>query len=1167
MDVPTARVWTDMIGKSWMAGVDALGDAFDDLYRAQRIVIIKGLVREYADAIVDSDSDRMDEISKTLETITVSKAPFEMFNYQSGPKRVQVHRDFRGRFSAFLGGEPSDVVPTERTAVRNRGDVAATRDVVSHIQNQFAATTGDVAMQRQRGQATSGKVRAINRMQDELTELFGDTPDVVIVLEDVNPTNPDLAGQQRFLELNKPVSMDTATGGLGALPGNPEAKQRMSFGVKDTANKETRARFDTFSTLLNSGIRPDVAAAMAQTGDMGAAGEVGNALLQYTGQKPNTNAERATRNFTTAQRLGEYMTGSQIPQLQMVGRGLKTTGRVGNKLAGNDAFMQATERANYRFRGMRDNLPKEYSDALTGGGAQAHAALLSSFENPNLNKQNWQAGLGNIERWLDAQNKVSDRDKKGATAVTASIPLQVMASSIVNTPEGVSPRNFVDRYTRDLAAASLIDSLPKDPRAVELGQKAGFGVPSSGIIIRADGQAKEMYHGVGEDHYLPFSAKALGELRDGQYVRTRNTGGLTPEDITTLVASGGRKATVLSTNGMFHIELKPDVTLEGRMRSPEVAAMGERYERILDQVANSGMYVRNLPAATRATLQAEAIRISGEQPGGTGYNTRYKALEAKAYNDAATVTAGEIDTLRTEIAGMGVKAASAQQKAALEDGIFQERFEQLKAEKVRKVRLNGEGYALALETLRLQYPSIIRRVEHESLRDFVDNRGLRDAVGTDKMALLNRPGARDEGLVKPGETTTKPKAWSTPRPINLGPAAPPAPPAPEPPPVTTGAGGGATAGAGAAPTPPPASYAARMTNMQSKRQSALDTEMDAAKNSMVAHGFEVNPLIAMTMGNYTQPADVVDLLSVSGTADLGQYRHDAGTRTHPARFFLAGPDVIQQSIKDNQGIALTLATSLAFGNAMQSSAFDGTPDLSDARKTMDDIASHTMATAPLINTSPLALGDAQKPGFWVPPDVAAKIPDTGVIDADAVATAVDAEAYDTTLPEGKARKRARDAMNEALKGQLKIGAAAGGGHQSRYGYDIAQNVSDLSLLGLQALQTDLLTNVNAMTIHEDKTGDRAKFADAVMGFEGSFDNAAALDAAKQTLNTAIQGVIGSEYALKTLGRGDVGPKGPTGFRKSDEDPLREMLEQYLLQVRPQQEWQRPWVGNRVQQRL
>lgn len=107
--------------------------------------------------------------------------------------------------------------------------------------------------------------------------------------------------------------------------------------------------------------------------------------------------------------------------------------------------------------------------------------------------------------------------------------------------------------TRNWAIKALKSRLPgsgADERDAE--------PPSEGFII--DGKGNVLAHAVGRghDHFIPFNAKHLRQLRkteDVEYVRRRMYGGPTAEDLHAAMALGADRVTVVSNGGTFSFEL------------------------------------------------------------------------------------------------------------------------------------------------------------------------------------------------------------------------------------------------------------------------------------------------------------------------------------------------------------------------------------------------------------------------------------------------------------------------------------------------------------------------------------------------------------------------------------------------------------------------------------
>jgi hypothetical protein len=1143
-DVVLDIIIAKMIGMEYMAGYDAMVQGCRELDAVEGALITKGLLREYANAISKNDKRRIADVSGALGQM--SKA-MELFNYATGQRQVETMRDEKGRFARYITGARSTQHPQVETNKRTKGNVSvATPGMQQRIVDQMeyplnTAAPGEAVQQREKGQQLAGKVRAISRFQDELMDVFGENAgdDIVVVVENI-PTSADEQQEQAAIGLQTPVTEE-------ALRVAESPNARMTIGLRADAKRETRDKYKQFEMLLNSGLRPDVAADMigASSGKegaaRGAAQKLTDAMYGYTGLKQSESGARAKKHFATMDALGSYFENTKVPQLAAAGTALKVAARAGEGL--KPQHYELAERMNYRFRGRRDNLPKIYSDSTAN---DAHKSITSTSSDPSLTADTWAEKRDRLYKW---SNKVAAASTDPRTnEINFTDPTAAEVSYLSGSMDlRASPRAFVDQFTRDIAVTSLIDEVPSDKRAVRLGQLAGYGVPSSGIVIRADGQAKEMYRGTGDDHYLPFSAKALPELRDGQYVRTRTLGGLTPEDITTLVTSGGRRATVLSGSGLFSVELRPDVSLEGRMKSPEVAAMGERYERILDQVANSGMYIQDLPQEDEMNLKVQA-RAYAPDTKSKEYQTRYNMLRNQLIEErSALTTTGEgndMDRINQEVeasvSGMDIGGASPQQRARIVSDMKKDAIEAAQAEKVRKLKLNSEGYALAMETLRLQYPDIIRRVEHQSLRDFAVERRMTRALPKGSLDLRNRKGATDIDLVTPGRTRAHPKEWSA-RTLadqragaqggrvpqsrraaaglngeepeaDIIPAGAPAAGAP-----VAGAPGPAAAQAPAAPAQAQDMGLVR-GSMANQHDKAINDAQEMLKDSF--QGASLDPMAMSSSPDalkFEKDQDFTDALDSSTRAGFGV---GLSPSKKPGAVLLS-PSSIERATLTPDG--LTMLMSMAYGQRKRGDSgwSDGT--LEDVPLGSDEAARNNaamlldaVASANMLRDTPFAhtpIMDKKQLGFYIPPDVMARVqapikPGGG---AEALGR-VEAAAGDTATPQGKARAAARTRMDDALRNNVQL--------QTRllHGQPSANPMEDLSTLGLLAAQSWAMQEIDRMNVQADDTNGLAPDPNMF------FNNPALLQGNKDRLKEDYQAMFGAEYLRRSLGGGATGPK-------------------------------------------
>jgi hypothetical protein len=309
------------------------------------------------------------------------------------------------------------------------------------------------------------------------------------------------------------------------------------------------------------------------------------------------------------------------------------------------------------------------------------------------------------------------------------------------------------RVRSDVAAIHLLKTIPADRMIGDLSRKAGAILPSQGVLIDADGDVVSQAVGSGDDTYLPFDYNNIKRsMRGGQYVRTRVQGGLTGEDIAAAVGNGARMATVVSSSGVHSIEFDPNLR-GARGGSDKARSMYRRYLQILDAVENSGMYTQDIDPREKAKLRSQAAQITGTREG-DDFKSAYKKLEADARASASELSEEEMDGLMAQAVTQvdASRPTSPQQRQRLINDVYTEMEEKASNEKASQLRLNAEGYQVALQTLQQQFPYFIRNVSYEPLagtkgeKGFLDSRGQPTPGGVARQRLK----ATDEGYVRPG---------------------------------------------------------------------------------------------------------------------------------------------------------------------------------------------------------------------------------------------------------------------------------------------------------------------------------------------------------------------------------------------------------------------------------
>lgn len=142
----------------------------------------------------------------------------------------------------------------------------------------------------------------------------------------------------------------------------------------------------------------------------------------------------------------------------------------------------------------------------------------------------------------------------------------------------------------------------------ELNRRSGTIPPSQGVIIDRKGEIVTEAMGYGDDWYLPFNLKNLSKLQGGEYIRSRAYGGLTAEDIYAGLVSGARAVTVVSHSGVYTVEFDDD--LRGTRRySDKAARMVDRYEHLLDSLANGKINTARISPARSREIETAARRV------------------------------------------------------------------------------------------------------------------------------------------------------------------------------------------------------------------------------------------------------------------------------------------------------------------------------------------------------------------------------------------------------------------------------------------------------------------------------------------------------------------------------------------------------------------------------
>lgn len=180
-----------------------------------------------------------------------------------------------------------------------------------------------------------------------------------------------------------------------------------------------------------------------------------------------------------------------------------------------------------------------------------------------------------------------------------ALPLEQDGTQIVTEFNDVLPPPESRAKTRTWAVQALMSRLPG--QAVYANESEP---PSEGFIIDGDGHVVAHAVGRGNDNWLPFNMTQLRAMRKQnnqvEYVRSRLVGGPTGEDISTAMALGVDRLTVVSQSGVFSMKIKP------RAHGLKIEHMQivDRYNDLLDEIQSG-----KSPAANKLDYVGYAVAL------------------------------------------------------------------------------------------------------------------------------------------------------------------------------------------------------------------------------------------------------------------------------------------------------------------------------------------------------------------------------------------------------------------------------------------------------------------------------------------------------------------------------------------------------------------------------
>lgn len=457
----------------------------------------------------------------------------------------------------------------------------------------------------------------------------------------------------------------------------------------ESGAETTRARIAAFNTLGGAG--GSKLASLAFTDDK---------LLQQLSASLQLDPKRMDQSFLS--RLFDVMNAGgsvlgQVSGFERAGQAAQLVGVLGPQA--EQVLGPYVKRAAYRYRGTETTPDPMLRRELASGQMAAVDAI--------------------------ASGEASARDFEGRAKDNL-----LLGDALAWERKGVRGDALRMKVRADAASVNLAGFIDVDPLVAELSVESGQVLPSHGIILDADGRVVSQSVGFTDDHYLPFDLTNLARLRGGQYVRTRQQGGLTGEDVFTAVMTGARQVQVLSRSGVFTLEFSPDFR-GARGNSDKAYSMYSRYLQILDAVDNSQQYVQDIDEETKLQIRrrvSDEARTLGVKDPGEIRSRQEAAIDEErrklkepdlegVYRQVLMDRLGPNEALRSasmeqmqQLVSRLPASRQRQVRGDIKDALSEER--NLKAS---RLQLNGQGYALALQTLKEQFPYFISRVDYRQI--------------------------------------------------------------------------------------------------------------------------------------------------------------------------------------------------------------------------------------------------------------------------------------------------------------------------------------------------------------------------------------------------------------------------------------------------------------------
>lgn len=412
--------------------------------------------------------------------------------------------------------------------------------------------------------------------------------------------------------------------------------------------------------------------------------------------------------------------------------------------AEKEALRTTNNEALQRARAAIKQLSAQQKRAMSASG-KPRSKQKRALATPGLYGDNW--AFNALKHRKDVLNQSGLEATMGAQRDAAAYWFirQMIAQSS-------DAREGFDRGRRLATGDSTIAASDVERLTRKIASNLGQGFPSEGVMLDRKGGVVQQSVGAGEDHYLPFDLGGYKSLVGGSYVRTRQVGGPTSEDLLALIAGTGLAGTVVSRSGVFEVEMD-----QNYLSPTKVGRMARMYERILNDIAAGGLYINEMePEAKNKELQKRLKQAKYQQ------NPKLLETDMKQW---------EYDQRRLEAARVGdsqAHEAEAKRHADLaEKGSWESLGPNTQAKYIRqakkrarldaerKLLINGEGYEVALRTLKRYFPYAIKKVGRRELGDFVESitqdpsstAGNKEVEAADQLTTAEQ----DKFRVQPGD--------------------------------------------------------------------------------------------------------------------------------------------------------------------------------------------------------------------------------------------------------------------------------------------------------------------------------------------------------------------------------------------------------------------------------